>query len=64
VAKVSSTTELRNLTDQIYELSKIVKAKMEAISSIRTPLLWMTISWLAGTITVYCPPLKLDTLIR
>jgi hypothetical protein len=51
VAKLDPATELRNLTDQVYELAKIVQAKMQAINSVRISLFWMTLSWLVGTLS-------------
>lgn len=51
VAKLDAAAELRNLTDQVYELAGIVQAKMQTIKSVRGPLIWMTLSWSVGTLS-------------
>ena len=53
VAKLDPSIELRNLTDQVFELARIVQAKMQAITGVRILLLWMTLSWLGGTLTAF-----------
>jgi Pycsar effector protein len=51
VARCDNATELRNLSDQVYELAKIVGAKMKAVDSVRSPVIWMTLSWVVGIST-------------
>lgn len=49
VQNVDEKVELRNVTDQVYELAHIVDAKVKALQEMRTYLIVVVISWLVGT---------------
>jgi len=51
VKKADSELLLRNLTDQIYELSHISREKMAAIQQSRRASLWAAASWIVNMIT-------------
>ena len=51
VRKADSELLLRNLTDQIYELSHISREKMSAIQQSRRASLWAAASWIVNMIS-------------
>ena len=48
VQKVDEQLELRNITDQVYELAYIAHKKIKALQKTRAYILTVILSWIVG----------------